>query len=1054
MNIAAIFIRRPVMTTLVMLAILLFGIMAYRQLPVSDLPNVDFPTIQVGASLPGASPETMASAVATPLERQFSTIAGLDSMVSSSSLGSTSITLQFSLNRNLDAAAQDVQAAIAAAARQLPPNMPAPPSYNKVNPADTPVLYLAITSESMPLYKLDEYAETMMALRISAVEGVAQVQVYGAQKYAVRTQLDPRQLASRGVGIDEVATAIRNNNVNLPAGVLTGPFTNYTVQANGQLFKASDYGKIIVAYRNGHPVRLDELGRVLDDVENNQTMAWFRGKPGFILAVQKQPGTNAVEVSDRVRALLPAFRSQLPASVDLQVHRDRADSIRASVDDVKFTLLLTLFLVILVIFLFLRNVSATIIPSLALPLSIIGTFAVMYLFDYSLDNLSLMALTLSVGFVVDDAIVMLENIVRHMEMGEKPMEAAMNGSREIGFTIISMTISLAAVFIPILFMGGILGRLFHEFAVTIGSAILVSGFVSLTLTPLLSARFLRPHKEEKHGRLYQATERMFDGMLAFYERGLKLALRQRAITLIFSVIILAATAFLFVAVPKGFIPNEDQNEVRISLESAQGTSFPELVRHQRVAMDIVAKDPRVAAFFSFVGRGGANNSSVISLRLVPKSQRKASIDDVMNDLRPKLNAIPGFRVSLQNPPPIRLGGRQANSQYQYTLQSADTATLYDASQKMMEKMRTLPGFVDVNTDLFLRNPTVNVEIDRDRAATLGLTPNQVEDALYSSYATRQVSQIYAPNNTYQVIMELDPEFMKNPQALSMLYVRSSSGELVPLDAVAKLIPTVGPLAVNHSGQAPSVTLSFNLKPGTSLGDAVNEVNEAARTTLPATVTTSFQGTAQAFQSSLQGLGLLLLIAIAVIYMVLGILYESFIHPLTILSALPFAGFGALLTLLVFHVDLSIYAFVGIIMLVGLVKKNGIMMVDFALEAQKEGKDAVDAIYEACVVRFRPIMMTTMAALMGTIPIALGFGAGAESRRPLGLAVVGGLLFSQTLTLFVTPVFYVYMDKLRRKPKASAEGGDTIEDEFAALQPVSEEQPVGAMFSGVKPEPAT
>jgi HAE1 family hydrophobic/amphiphilic exporter-1 len=1026
MNIAAIFIRRPVMTTLVMVAILLFGIMAYRQLPVSDLPNVDFPTIQVNASLPGASPETMASAVATPLERQFSTIAGLDSMVSSSALGSTSVTLQFVLSRNLDAAAQDVQAAIAAAVRQLPTNMPAPPSYNKVNPADTPVMYLAVYSENMPLYQLDEYAETMMALRISAVEGVAQVQVYGSQKYAVRAQLDPRQLASRGVGIDEVATAIAKGNVNLPSGVLNGPFTAYTVQANGQLFRADDYRKLIVTYRNGHPVRLGDLGTVKDDVENNQTMAWFRGKPGFVLAVQKQPGTNAVEVSDRVKALLPVFHSQIPASVDLRVHRDRADSIRASVNDVKFTLLLTLFLVILVIFLFLRNISATIIPSLALPMSIIGTFAVMYLFGYSLDNLSLMALTLSVGFVVDDAIVMLENIVRHMEMGEPPMEAALNGSKEIGFTIISMTISLAAVFIPILFMGGILGRLFHEFAVTIGAAILVSGFVSLTLTPLLSSRFLRPHKDMKHGKLFQATERMFDGMLAFYERGLRLALRQRATTLVLSFIVLAATVWLFITVPKGFIPNEDQNEVRISLESAQGTSFPELVRHQRAAMDIVDKDKRVATYFSFVGRGGANNSSVISLRLVPKSQRKATIDDVMNDLRPKLSAIPGFRVSLQNPPPIRLGGRQASSQYQYTLQSADTTLLYDASQKMLEKMRTLPGFVDVNTDLFLRNPTVNVRIDRDRAATLGLTANQVEDALFSSYATRQVSTIYAPNNTYQVIMELDPEFQKNPQALSLLYVRSSSGELVPLDAVATLVPTVGPLAVNHSGQAPSVTLSFNLKTGTSLGDAVKEIDAAAKS-LPASVTTSFQGTAQAFQSSLQGLGLLLVIAIAVIYLVLGILYESFIHPITILSALPFAGFGALLTLLIFKVDLSIYAFVGIIMLVGLVKKNGIMMVDFAIEEQKKGRTPEQAIYDACVVRFRPIMMTTMSALMGTLPLAIGFGAGAESRRPLGLAVVGGLIFSQTLTLYVTPVFFLYMEKLRGKPKDEVTPGGAFEE---------------------------
>src|SRR5258708_2469817 len=590
-----------------------------------------------------------------------------------------------------------------------------------------------------------------------------------------------------------------------------------------------------------------------------------------------------------------------------------------------------------------------------------------------------------------------------------------------------MPISLAAVFIPILFMGGILGRLFHEFAVTIGAAILVSGFVSLTLTPLLSAKFLRPHKAMTQWKHLRATERMIDGMLTFQGRGLRLARRRRATTLVLSCIVLAATVWLFISVPKGFIPNEDQNEVRISLEAAQGTSFPELVRHQRMAMDIVSKGPRVATFFSFVGRGGANNSSVISLRLVPKGERKASIDDVMNDLRPKLNAIPGFRVSLQNPPPIRLGGRQANSQYQYTLQSADTAVLYDASQKMLEKMRALPGFVDVNTDLFLRNPTVNVEIDRDRAATLGLTANQVEDALFSSYATRQVSTIYAPNNTYQVIMELDPEFQKNPQALSLLYVRSASGGLVPLDSVARLVPTVGPLAVNHSGQAPSVTLSFNLKTGTSLGDAVKEIDAAAKS-LPASVTTSFQGTAQAFQSSLQGLGLLLVIAIAVIYLVLGILYESFIHPITILSALPFAGFGALLTLLIFKVDLSIYAFVGIIMLVGLVKKNGIMMIDFAIEEQKKGKSADEAIYEACVVRFRPIMMTTMAALMGTLPLAFGFGAGAESRRPLGLAVVGGLIFSQTLTLYVTPVFFLYMEKLRGgKPKDEVTPGNTLEE---------------------------
>jgi len=1030
MNIAALFIKRPVMTTLVMIAILLFGAMAYRQLPVSDLPNVDFPTIQVSASLPGASPETMAASVATPLERQFSTIAGLDSMTSASALGSTNITLQFALSRDLDNAAQDVQAAIAAAARQLPPNMPAPPSYSKVNPADTPVIYLALSSELMPMNQLDEYAETLMAQRISTVEGVAQVQVYGAQKYAVRIQLDPQQLASRGIGLDEVSTAIRASNVNLPTGVLNGPFTAYTVQANGQLMKAADYGRITVAWRNGRPVHLEEVGKVLDDVENNLTAAWFRGKPAFVLAVQKQPGTNAVEVSDRVRALLPIFRKELPAGVSLDIHRDRADSIRASVNDVKFTLLLTLFLVILVIFLFLRNISATVIPSLALPMSIVGTFAVMWLCGYSLDNLSLMALTLSVGFVVDDAIVMLENIVRHMEMGERPMEAALKGSKEIGFTILSMTISLAAVFIPILFMGGILGRLFHEFAVTIGAAILVSGFVSLSLTPLLASRFLRPHGQEQHGRLYKTTERFFDGMLHTYEVGLRAALRHRATTLLASLVILGGTVWLFMVVPKGFIPNEDANEVRISLEAAQGTAYPELVRHQIEAMNIVAKDPNVATFFSFVGRGGAANTSVISLRLVPKGQRKMSIDEVMASLRPKLSAIPGLRISLQNPPPIRLGGRHANSQYQYTLQSTDTETLYSSSQALLEKMRKMQGLIDVNTDLLMKNPTVMVDVDRDKAAALGLSAQQVEDALFSAYATRQISTIYAPNNAYQVIMELDPQYEANPQALSMLYVRASSGELVPLSTLAKFRPSLGPLAVNHSGQLPSVTISFNTKPGYSLGEAVTDIDKVAKTTLPSNVSTSFQGTAQAFQSSLQGLGLLLIVAIAVIYMVLGILYESFIHPLTILSALPFAGFGALLTLLVFKIDLSIYAFVGIIMLVGLVKKNGIMMVDFAIEEQKKGLSAEQAIYDACVVRFRPIMMTTMAALMGTLPIALGFGAGAESRRPLGLAVVGGLLFSQTLTLFVTPVFYLYMEKLRRKPKYEPTATD---DELQQLE---------------------
>ncbi|MFH0843915.1 MAG: efflux RND transporter permease subunit [Pseudomonadota bacterium] len=1014
MNFTWFFIKRPVTTTLVMMSILIFGLMAYNHLPVNDLPNVDFPTLLVEARVPGASPENMASSVATPLEGQFTTIAGLTSMTSSSYSGITQITLQFDLNRSLDEAALDVQAAIAQTAPRLPRDMPYPPSYRKVNPADMPVLYLALTSPTLPLYSLNEYGETLLARRISTVSGVAQVLVYGSQKYAVRIQVDPKAIKGRRLGIDDVVKAVKTANTNLPTGTLSGHHWAYTLETTGQLNGAKDFNPIIIASRHGHPIRLQDIGVALDSVEMDKAAAWYGDERAIVLAIQRQPGTNTIEVADAVKKLLPAFKAQLPASVSLEILFDRSDSIRESARDVQFTLLFALGLVVLVIFLFLRKISATMIASVAIPMSIIGTFAVMYLLGYSLNNLSLMALILAVGFVVDDAIVMLENIVRHTERGEGVYEAALNGSKEISFTIVSMTLSLAAVFIPVLFMGGLIGRLFTEFAVTIGAAVLISGFIALTLTPMLCSRFIKSATHiNTDGHADTNPNKALGRMLRVYSAGLRWFLRHRLLTMIFTGLIFVGTVSLFRTLPKGFIPSEDTGRVIVYTEAVEGISFQSMVDHQKAAADMVKTDPNIEGFFSSAGargRSGRSNSGILFIRLKSRKERRLKIEEVIAQMRPKLGQIPGLRFFIQNPPPIRIGGMVTKSLYQYTLQGADTDELYKYALQMEEKIRALPGLLDVNTDLEIKNPQVTVDIDRDKTALLGLNPEQIEDALYTAYGSRQISTISTANNDYQVIMEVKPEYQLEPAALSLLHIRSLSGQLVPLDAVCRFISSVGPAAVNHLGQLPAVTISFNLKPGAPLGESIDAVDRIAKTTLPATISTSFQGTAQAFQESFAGMGLLLLLAVVVIYMVLGILYENFFHPITILSALPFAGFGALITLFLFKSELNIYAFVGLVMLVGLVKKNGIMMIDFAIEARKDGsKTSTEAIHEACLIRFRPIMMTTMAALMGTLPIALGYGAGGEARQPLGLTVVGGLLFSQFLTLFVTPVFFVYME---------------------------------------------